>query len=101
MVACPRLRMTRLSPSRTSTVFRSFAVIMRTMRSSRLTSIGPSMDALLAARELFRGFLLNVAALEGFIERGEDFAAAVGDQDVVLDADAALAGEIDARLDGD
>src|SRR5687768_18581073 len=40
----PRFRMTRRSPSRTSTVFRSFADINFTIRSSNPTSIGLSED---------------------------------------------------------
>src|SRR3954454_20950614 len=44
---------------------------------------------------------LQVAPLEGPVERGEHLAAAVGDEHVVLDADAALAGQVDPRLDRD
>src|SRR5688500_6144132 len=124
----PRFRMTRRSPSRTSTVFRSFADINFTIRSSNPTSIGLSED-LPDARplELVLGdFLfarlakvvvlsrksafgkrqraiasLDVAAFERLVQRREHFAAAVGDQHVVLDADASFAGDVDARLDGD
>src|SRR4051794_32628636 len=42
--------------------------------------------------------LLNVATLEGLVERRQDLAPAVGDEDVVLDAHAALAGEVDPGL---
>src|SRR5687768_3902026 len=103
--------MTRLSPSRTSTVFRSFAAISLTMRSSSETSIGllddadddADDDALFFAADFppFRDFLFNVATLEGPVERGEHFAPAVGDQHVVFDPHAALARQVNARLDGD
>src|ERR1043165_660502 len=79
------------------------------MRSSSETSIGLSLPCELA--ELLEDddelpfffpvffFLFNVATLEGFLQRREDLAPAVGDQHVVLDADAALAREVDPRLD--
>src|SRR6185436_4832567 len=46
-------------------------------------------------------FSLNVATLEGPVEVGQKLAAGAGDEHVVLDAHAALAREVDARLDGD
>src|SRR5687768_9385009 len=76
----PRFRMTRLSPSRTSTVFRSFADINLTIRSSSETSIG-LLDVLLLDESArlrdprFLVFLFNVATLEGLIERRQHFAA--------------------------
>src|SRR6187551_3226313 len=97
----PRLRITRLSPSRTSTVLRSFVLIRRTRRSSSVTSIGLSLEFLLVVLRMLFGFLLNVAPFECFIERRKNFAAGVGDEHVVLDADAAFAGEVDAGFDGD
>src|SRR5690349_2209028 len=38
--------------------------------------------------------------LERLVQRREHFAAAVGNEHVVLNADAAFAGEVDAGLDG-
>src|SRR5687768_2534924 len=97
--------MTRLSPSRTSTVFRSFAAISLTMRSSSDTSIGlPGVGVELcfpSAFPPFRDRLFNVATLEGLVERGEHLAPAVGDQHVVLDPYAALAGQVNPRLHRD
>src|SRR5436190_19204011 len=106
----PRLRITRRSPSRTSMTFRSLLVINWISFCSRPTSIGldagadddvafPPLDPLLLPFGFFSSF--KVAALEGLIEARKHLAAGVGDQDVVLDADAALAGQVDARLDGD
>src|SRR4051812_24842824 len=110
--AAPRLRMTRLSPSRTSTVLRSLAAISLTICSRSRTSIGlsdaggpppppppaePPASAPPPLRRCFR-FSLNVAALEGPVEVGQHLAAGVGDQHVVLDAYAAFAGEVDARF---
>src|SRR5687768_11577757 len=106
--------MTRLSPSRTSTVFRSFAAISLTICSSRPTSIGLSDErpdrlldpaAPLDAPPLppFRfpvRFSLNVAALETAVEARQHLAPGVGDQHVVLDPHAPFAGQVDPRLDG-
>src|SRR5437868_6685798 len=98
--------MIRLSPSRTSTVFKSLSRISRVSCSSRFTLIGlvaPALTAAPDARLLLSLVLrlLNGAALKGLVERREDLAPRVGDQHVVLDAHAALAGQVDARLDGD
>src|SRR4051794_14307565 len=97
--------MIRLSPSRTSTVFRSLSRISRVSCSSRFTLIGllagapESREVFLLLSLILR--LLNGAALKGLVERRQHLAAGVGDQHVVLDADAALAGQVDARLDRD
>jgi hypothetical protein len=74
----PRLRITRLSPSRTSTVFKSLADISWMICSMSVTSIGPvarvvTDDALVAPLELdfdfgLAGRLLNVATLKGTVE---------------------------------
>src|SRR4051794_2450612 len=111
----PRLRMTRLSPSRRSTVLRSLTAISLTICSRSRTSIGlsdaggpppppPPVEPPASApppplRRCFR-FSLNVAALEGPVEVGQHLAAGVGDEHVVLDAHASLAGEVDAGLHG-
>jgi hypothetical protein len=83
---------------------RSFAAISLTIRSSSETSSGCCCsigaedddvdDELFVAADFrpFRLFLFNVATLEGLVERREHFAPAVGDEHVVLDAHAALAG---------
>src|SRR5688572_8989873 len=106
--------MTRWSPSRTSTVLRSLAAISLTICSRRRTFIGPPPAGADAASappppgagaaplRWFRFFFsLNVAALEGPVEVGQQLAAGVGDEHVVLDAHAALAREVDAGLDRD
>ena len=46
-------------------------------------------------------FSLKMASLKTLVQIGEHFAAAVGDQDIVLDPYAPFAGEINSRLDGD
>src|SRR3954471_5804303 len=108
--AGPRLRMIRWSPSRTSTVLRSLAAMSLTICSSSRTFIGPPApspggDPGRAARSpappLRFFFSLNVATLEGPVEVGQKLASGVGDEHVVLDAHAALARQVDARLDGD
>src|SRR5688500_19918186 len=108
--------MTRRSPSRTSTVFRSFADISFTIRSSSPTSIGLSDDLpperpveLVPVGFLFDrlakliflqiGNLLDVAAFERLVEGREHIAAAVGVQLVVLDAEDSYAMYVVARID--
>ena len=68
MLAAPRLRMTRLSPSRTSTVLRSCAAISLTRRSSSPTSIGLSRAAALSL--FFAAFLSDFLFRANFIENG-------------------------------
>src|SRR5688500_15112952 len=106
--AAPRLTMTRLSPSRTSTVLRSLAAMSFTICSSSRSFIGlPDADDGSASPSLGGGpafrffFSLNVTAFEAPVEVGQQLAAGVGDEHVVLDADAALAGEVNAGFDGD
>src|SRR4051794_10185332 len=102
--------MMRWSPSRTSTVLRSLAAMSLTICSSSRTFIGPPAPSPggepgRAARSppppLRFFFSLNVATLEGPVEVGQKLASGVGDEHVVLDAHAALARQVDARLDGD
>src|SRR6185503_5512439 len=103
-MTAPRLRMTRRSPSRTSTVFRSFAAMSLTICSRRLTSIGLPV-ATVSGVELFTlrfGFFSNnVTALRGPVQRRQDFASGVRDQHIIFDAYAAFAGEVDSRLHRD
>src|SRR5205823_14559695 len=98
-IAAPRFRMTRLSPSRTSTVLRSFSFINRVICSSIPKSIG-LLEATFVLSFFFAMQSLDMTPLERLIQRRQHLAAAVGDQDVVLDADAAFAGEVNAGLDG-
>src|SRR6185437_13004639 len=103
-LAIPRLRMTRRSPSRTSTVLRSCAAISETICSSSATSMGlldgGPLRGGLAGFWDFR-FSLNVATLEAPVEAGEDLASGVSNEHVVLDADAAFARQVDSGFDGD
>src|SRR4029453_18329873 len=99
--------MTRLSPSRTSTVLRSLAAMSLTICSRSRTSMGllegggpAGVSPGASAFGRFR-LSLNVAALEGPVEVGQRLAAGVGNEDIVLDADAPFAGEVDTGLDGD
>src|SRR5206468_3998478 len=77
----PRLRITRFSPSRTSTVFKSADAISSTILDSRATSIGLPAGADGAAdgapglgRFLLFCFSLNVATLEAPVEGGKHLA---------------------------
>src|SRR5690348_13179546 len=123
----PRFRMTRLSPSRTSMVFRSLSRISRVICSRRFRSIGLApVLALAPALPLSRAAffpedflakwdssslvslhpssvgasLLDVAGLKLAVERREDLAAGMRDEHVVFDAHATFAGEVDPGLDG-
>src|SRR2546421_629147 len=93
--AAPRLITTRLWPSRTSTMLTSFPVISSTMRESRSTSIG--LPETTAGRESFLSFFLfslKMAPLKASIHARQHLAAGVGDQHVVLDANAAFTRQI-------
>src|SRR5829696_4874232 len=104
--------MTRRSPSRTSIVFRSFALMSFTICSSTRTSIGLPDAGALAPRSpppppppaperpepFFVRFLLlfKVATLEGPVERRQHLAPRVRDHHVVLDPHPAFAREVNS-----
>src|SRR5436190_7470304 len=91
-IGAPRFKMTRLSPSRTSTVLRSFSFINRVICSRSPRSIG-LVDIGLLLSFFFAMQSLDMTPLERLVQRRQDLAAAVGDEHIVLDSHTAFAGE--------
>src|SRR5665213_2838935 len=95
----------RWSPSVSSTVLRPLSAISLTNCSKSPRSIGPDLEMdgapALAPGPFFLlvRFSLNVAALEAPVQVRKHLVTGVGNQHVILDADAAFAGQINSRLD--